>query len=345
MNKTIKTMKIEIIIRVIILIPLILSPSLAGAQSNVTGFLQFGQENAATFTSLYLGPMGNSLGNNLNNGWFNTGQAHRLGRFDFRLSIPVTFVSEPERYFTFNESDFSDIQLVNPDENQAPTLFGENDHGPAVSYLGEQAPLPPGIGYNFFPAVPPVLQFNLGLVKDTEIMFRYVPEINVRGFSSQLIGFGLKHGVKQYIPGIKYLPFDLSLIMAWSKFNAGYGLNYNPQNDPAIDTDLQRLDISATAMNFNLIASKKLAVITFFGGVRYMYSDTGFAMTGDYPVATSGTGTDIILTDPLMLNMKGGQLGLNGGFRLKFGLISFFADGTLARYSSINAGMSLGFHN
>jgi hypothetical protein len=65
---------------------------LAGAQSNVTGFLQFGQENATTFTGLYLGPMGNSLGNNLNNGWFNTGQAHRLGRFDFRLSIPVTFV-------------------------------------------------------------------------------------------------------------------------------------------------------------------------------------------------------------------------------------------------------------
>lgn len=331
--------------RAVILMPLFLSASLCVAQSNVTGFLQFGQENASTFTGLYLGPMGNSLGNNLNNGWFNTGQAHRLGRFDFRFSIPVTFVSEQERYFTFNESEFRDIELVNPNENQVPTLFGESEQGPAVSYMGEQMPLPPGTGYNFFPVVPPVFQFNLGLVKDTEIMFRYVPEFNVRGFSSQMLGFGIKHGIKQYIPGMKYLPFDLSLIMAWSKFDAGYGLNYNPQNDPEINTDLQRLNISATAMNFNLIASKKLAVITFFGGVRYMYSNIGLGMIGDYHVATSESTTDIILTDPLLVNMKEGQFGLNGGFRLKLGFISFFADGTWAKYSSINAGVSLGFHN
>ena len=315
-------------------------------QGGVTQFLELGQENAATFAGLYLAPLGNSLGANLNSGWYNTGQAHRLGRFDFRLSLPVTFVGTEERFFTFSPGDFNNITLVNPANNEAPTVFGDDVSGPAVSYFGRQVSLPPGTGVNVFPIVPPTLQLNLGFLRDTEFMVRYVPEIEIEGFSTQLIGFGIKHGVKQYIPGLKMLPFDLSVIAAWSRFNAGYGLNYNPDNNPAIDTDLQKLDLSSTAMNFNLIASKKFSVITLYGGVRYMTSDTGFGLLGDFPVARADGGVDdVILTDPISLDMSHSQFGLNAGFRLKIGFISFFADATLANYSTVSGGMSLGFHN
>ncbi len=316
------------------------------AQGDVTDFLQFGQENAATFTNLYLSPFGQAVGNNMNNGWFNTGQAHRLGRFDFRIGIPITFAGESVRNFTFQESDFTGITLVDPNDNLAPTLFGDDTPGPMITYHNEQFALPQGTGYHILPLVPPSLQLNIGLLKATEVMFRYVPEINVRDFSTSMYGFGLKHGIKQHIPGMRYLPFDLSLIMAWSKFNANYGLNYNPENDANIDVDEQKLDITARAFNLNLIASKKLAVITFFGGVRYMHSSTDFLIAGDYPVASGTFASDpIVLNNPVDVNMKGGQVGLNGGFRLQLGFISFFADATLAKYSSVNAGMSLGFHN
>jgi len=309
-------------------------------QGGVTQFLELGQENATTFAGLYLAPLGNSLGANLNSGWYNTGQAHRLGRFDFRISLPVTFVGKQERFFTVSPDDFNNIALVDPANNDSPTVFGDNTPGPVVSFFNrpETIALPQGTGVNVFPIVPPTLQLNLGFIKDTEFMVRYVPEIEIEGFSTQMIGFGIKHGVKQYIPGLKHLPFDLSVIAAWSRFNASYGLNSN--------ADLQKLDISSTAMNFNLIASKKFSVITLYGGVRYMTSDTGFSLLGDFPVApANGVGADVILTDPISLDMSHSQFGLNGGFRLKIGFISFFVDGTLANYSTVSGGMSLGFHN
>ena len=324
---------------------LFFSAQVSRTQNSTTDFLQFGTDNAGKLSSLYLGPLGQSLGNNMNNGWYNTAQAHRLGRFDFRIGFPVTLVSEPARMFRFVESDFEGMSLVNPSEDMAPSVFGNNESGPLVSFAGEEFALPPGTGINFFPVLPPSLQLNLGVSFDTELMFRYLPNINVSDFSTRMIGFGIKHGIKQHIPGISLLPFDLSVIVAYSRFQADYGLNYNPENNSQIDTDEQKMEINATAFNANLIISKKLSVITFFGGFRYMTSNTGILMAGTYPVAANGASTGEILTNPVNINMNGGHVGLNGGFRLKLGFLSMFADATLARYSSVNVGMSMGFHN
>lgn len=308
------------------------------AQDDVTEFLKFGQENANQLSQLYLSPLGSALGNNLNTGWHNTGQAHKLGRFDIRFAVPVTFIGVSNQTFRFIESDFQGLSLVNPSENLSPTVFGEDKSGPWVSYEGESFQLPQGSGYQIFPLIPPVVQLTVGLVKDTELMFRFVPEIEVDKFSTQMFGIGVKHGIRQYIPGIKHLPFEISLIAAYSKFNAGYDLSYNPDNNPAVDVDLQKLDMTASAWNVNLIASKKLSVITFYGGIRYMSSDMDFSLAGNYAIK------DTVINTPVSLSTQDSQVGLNGGFRLKLGFFSLFADGTLARYSSVNAGFSLGFH-
>jgi hypothetical protein len=312
------------------------------AQTDITDFFEMGHENASVFVGNYLAPMGIALGSNMNSGWYNTAQAHRLGRFDFRIGIPTTFVNSTERYFTFIESDYQNVTLVNSEDNLVPTIFGENRPGPAVSYQGAEFQLPSGTGVNAFPVIPPSLQFNLGLIKDTEVMFRFVPETTINDFTTSTMGFGIKHGIKQHIPGIRYLPFDLSLIMAWSQFNALYGLSYNPQNSPDVDTDAQNLDVQARAYNINLVVSKKLSVITFHGGLRYMHSDTDFLVMGGYPMPNGGPS---LSENPISVNKTHGQVGMAGGFRLKLGFFSIFADGVLSDYSSVNAGISLGFHN
>ncbi|MFN3557187.1 MAG: DUF6588 family protein [Bacteroidales bacterium] len=315
------------------------------AQENTTDFLQFGLDNAHKLSTLYLTPLGRSIGTNMNNGWYNTAQAHRTGRFDIRLSIPVTLIGESQRTFRFVESDFQEINLVHSNEYMANTLFGPKEPGPEVVFRGDRLNLPPGTGVSVFPVLPPALQLNIGLVYDTEFMFRFVPEMSIGDFSSQLFGFGIKHGIRQHIPGIALLPFDLSFIAGFSVFEAQYGLNYNPQNDPQINTDRQRLELTATAWNTSLVVSKKLSVVSFFAGIRYASSNVGFLMAGHYPVATQSSSADEIVRNPVDIKINGGEFGLNGGFRLKLGFMSLFADATLANYSSVNAGISLGFHN
>ncbi len=313
--------------------------SVSYSQDDITEFLEFGQHNASQLVRSYVDPLGHSLGNNMNSGWYNTGQAHRLGRFDFRFGIPVTFVSEDRRTFVFDPNDYEGLSLVDPSDNKAPTIFGSKGDGPLVEYEGAEINLPPGTGIGYFPIIPPTLQLNVGLIRETEIMIRYVPTVSVRDFSTGMYGFGVKHGIKQYIPFIKHIPFDLSIIGSYGNMSVAYGLEYDPLNNPDIDIDEQELDISATAYSVNLVASKKLPFITFYGGLRYMYSDTRFVMAGDYDVGTE------VITDPVDFNMTSSQFGLNAGTRVKLGFLSLFVDGTWSKYSSITGGISLGFHN
>lgn len=317
----------------------------AKSQNSTTDFLQFGLDNAHKLSTLYITPLGKSIGNNMNNGWYNTAQAHRAGHFDIRLSIPATFIGEPQRTFRFVESEFQEINLVHSNEYMASTLFGPKEPGPEVIFRGNRVNLPPGTGVPFFPVLPPALQLNIGLVFDTEVMFRFVPQVNVSDFSTQLFGFGIKHGIRQHIPGIALRPFDLSFVAGFSVFEASYELSYNPENDPDINTDKQKFNIIATAWNTSLVVSKKFSVISFFAGIRYGSSNVDLIMAGDYPVATESSSTGEIVRDPLKIQVNGGEFGLNGGFRLKLGFVSLFADATLANYSSVNAGISMGFHD
>ncbi len=324
----------------------ILALSFAGvsySQEDITDFMNFGEQNASKFTDYYIAPLGHSIGNNLNSGWYNTGQAHRLGRFDIRFAVPVTFVGEDERYFSFDPDDYEGLSLVDVEDNKSPTLFGSTDEGPEVFFDGTEdmdttftMNLPPGIGIGYFPLVPPVLQLNVGLFKDTEVKIRYVPKAELEGFSTGLYGFGLKHGISQYIPVFDRLPLDLSLIGTYANMSSAFDLDYNSPDNSVND---QKLDISASAYSANLVASTKLPIITFYGGLRYMYSNTQFLVLGDYDVGPS------VFVDPVDSEFERSQVGLNAGIRLKLGFLCLFVDGTLANYSSVTGGISLGLHN
>ncbi len=166
-----------------------------------------------------------------------------------------------------------------------------------------------------------------------------MPTVSVRGFSTGLYGFGIKHGIKQHIPFMKQMPPDLSLIGSYARMISAYGLEYNPLDNPDIDVDKQELDITSNAYSVSLVLSQRFPFVSVYGGVRYMYSDTRFAVSGQYDIGAQ------VLEDPVDVEVKNSQLGLNGGMRLKLGFICLFADGTWANYSSITAGISIGFHN
>ncbi len=111
--------------------------SVCYSQDEITRFFKFGEYNTSKLVEFYLEPLGHSMGNNLNSGWYNTGRAHGLGRFDLRFGMPVTFVSDEHLEFMIRPDDFEGLSLVDVKDNFAPTLFGSKDDGPDVRYEGE----------------------------------------------------------------------------------------------------------------------------------------------------------------------------------------------------------------
>src|SRR5690606_10037309 len=106
------------------------------------------------------------------------------------------------------------------------TVFGP-DYTPRFSYTDQvtnetfEFDGPPGLaleeetGVTSFVPVP-MIQLGIGIVKNTDLKIRLIPTQETDDFSFKMFGIGVMHDVKQYIPGIKMLPFDLSVFVGYT---------------------------------------------------------------------------------------------------------------------------------
>ena len=332
------------------------------AQKNMVQFLAAGNKDAGMLIDGYINPFLNTFGNNINNGWYNTAQPLKLGRFCLTLGTTASFVPSAKRNFTINPGDYSTISTQNNQPVSTPTMFGENKSAGTVNVcyntsagnLSIPLDLPKGSGVSISPL--PIAQVSLGLIKGTEIMVRMLPKINISGEKIGYFGVGFKHSIKQWIPVVKDMPFDLSFIAAFTK--ASLELTKGPflspesgvQNNTNADYSEQTIKFGSNAWNANLIISKKFTVLTVFGGFRFSHSKTNLDLTGNYPITiynNSGTKTISNLSDPISLKNSGSQFGINAGLRIKFAFVAICAEGTWVPggYSSATAGLAFGFFN
>ena len=222
------------------LIAMIISSGSLKAQ-DFGSIIAAGAEDANTYLSHYLSPAMNSLGNGLANGWYNTAKAHKTVGVDLTLSFNMAQIPVSERTFQFIESEFINMRLDPGVTTTLPTMVGGD--APAeqiviesgnVEYEGQTIPInedimfdvPSGIDLEEVPAVAglpvPTVNLGIGIYKNTDLKIRYLPEINAGDFSLKMFGIGVMHDIKQWIPGIKNLPFDLSGFFGTSKITATY---------------------------------------------------------------------------------------------------------------------------
>ncbi len=326
------------------------------AQKSLVQFLEAGKQDAGTLINGYINPFLSTFGNNLNNGWYNTADPLKLGRFCITIGATASFVPSDKKNFTVDPADYSVISTSDNKPISTSTVFGENTSAGTiyVNSGNSKIPLalPKGLGISLSPL--PIAQISLGLIKGTEVMVRILPTFNISDRKIGYWGVGLKHSIKQWIPVIKDAPFELSIIAAYTQANLelANGPFLSPEsgvsNTTNADFSEQTIKFGSNAWNANLIISKKLSVLTVFGGFRFSHSKTNFDLTGNYPITVYdnfGIKTICNLTDPVSFNNSGNQFGLNAGFRLKFAFVAIVAEGTLVpgSYSSATAGLAFGF--
>ena len=336
-----------------------------------TGFSQLnfdlfkgGVDDGIKMLEGYITPYANAFGSSLNGGWYNTGKPHKLGGFDITLSVSTTLIPEDAKTFDLSELDLNNLTVSG--NSIAPTIAGANEPGPTLSYVITDPTYgditlasfesPPGINWGIIPL--PMIKAGLGLPLGTELIGRFIPTINVADGSFGLWGVGLKHSLVQYLPGSDLFPIDISLMGGYTKVSVGIPVSMEPDSYNNMTTysesdfEGQKVNMDISAYTINLLISKKLPIVTFYGGAGYSGTSTSIAVDGNFALPSfnplmSTTGPVYIdanvTTMPSMDIESFSGVRLNAGMRLTFGVLTMHADYTKTNYSVITAGLGISF--
>lgn len=332
-----------------------LSPSLKAQDFNFDEFLRAGAADANTLIGAYMDPAMTGFGYAINGGWYNTAKTHKKLGFDLTVTVNAAQVPDEAEFFTFNNIDYTNIRLASGTTAQAPTLMGPDSDGPLLEAFSTvniggseeefstQFRSPPGVGLGNFNVVPvPTINLGIGLIKNTDLKLRYVPEVNSEDFKINLIGFGIMHDIKQYIPFLKRLPIDVSVLAAYTDADIEYnldGLGLAGRN--------QLATYDVTAWTAQVLVSKKIALLTVYGGLGYNSATTSLAMTGEYDIEVAAEvngqlGSETVtLTDPIDLEFDSNGVRATAGFRIKLAVLTFHADYTLQEYNVLAGGIGI----
>lgn len=333
------------------------------AQTNVVEFLKGGKADANKLFQAYLEPYAFALGDGLNNGWYNSAKTHNLFGFDLTVSVSAIQIPEQSKSFDINGLKLTNMQVVSG-SGIAPTVAGKDTPGPSITVFDSQRNKviefnsPQGSGLDMVPV--PMAQLGFGLLPHTDVIGRYVPEMKYDNSGDEMkIGFwgvGVKHNFMEWIPFLKALPFDASLFGSYSEVNAQSALSFTSADygaDPNISVtftpaDNQFLKVKTKTSKFGLVVSKKISILTVFGGIGQSTSKSNVDLIGKYPVVTKvqAGGYEITdqgaLIDPVALSFETSNISFDAGIRIKLAIFSLFGSVNHSEYTSYNAGISIG---
>jgi hypothetical protein len=308
------------------------------AQEPLRDFFQAGKANAEVLTKSYLRPYGEMLGTSLNAGWYNTAKVHKLGGFDLTFSVMNSVAPSSAKTFDANNIGLSNVSVSG--DGIAPTVAGEMDSRPSISPVGGdsegvQFVLPNGSGNDKLPL--PMLQAAVGLPFNTEVMARVVPKMKFGDAGEvSVLGFGVKHSLKDYIPFVKRVPFlQLSLLAGYTSFDSSTDIPGTPQ----VEVTDGALDISSGAFTSRLLVGANFPLIAIYTGVGYGSANSDFSVNGQYDVNVESY--QKTFTDPFTLGYKTSGIDFNAGLRLRLGFLALHADYTVADYSVLTAGVGI----
>lgn len=312
----------------------LLMSQFAFGQADLDQLLKGSKADANYLAEGYLKPFMNSVGSGLSQGWYNTAANHKKFGVDLTISTSLIYYpSSDETYFVDN-SKLTNIKIVTPANGMAPTIFGSKT-APTYDYkTGVSAPFqgPPGVdpkGTYGFNAIPlPILNLGVGLPFKTDLKVRFLPTTSVgSGTNISVLGFGVMHDIKQYIPGLKMVPIDLAAFVGYTTFKTDVSFNA---------TGTQKGTSTFSATTIQGLISKKLSVLTLYGGAGYNFSNGTFKATGTYDA-----GQGVTLTDPVNISASVSGPRFTAGMRLKFAVFTLHGDYTFQRYNTLTLGFGI----
>ena len=313
----------------IILVTVLYANSLA-AQDDISKILNASLGDAEKLGYAYLEPFGKMVGSSLNGGWYQAAKPHKLFGFNITLMTSATLSPVDARSFDVSKLGLDKLELKNPADKMSPTIAGAMNDGPTVQFTdmsGAEFKLPQGAGLIIMPV--PFLQASIGLPFSTEVSVRLLPAMDLGQFGKlNMWGVGVKNQFKDFIPGLKAVPIDLSIMLGYTQFTYNYDIDAS-QN--------QNLFLDASGFTGRILVGKSIPFLSVYAGLGYSTANTSIGLKGDYEVGSNN------YTDPFVLDYLQNSFSANVGLRLRFGVFSLHADYTLGEYSVFAGGLGISF--
>lgn len=340
----------------VVLMFYLLTPAICSAQSELAEFLYAGPEDASKLTKAYLTPMVEGLSYGFNGGWVQTAKAHKTLGFDLMINVNAVFIPSSKNYFDPAKLGLTTVTGFESANGLAPTIVGPKDETTYTSTVGidedgdgdidhtetYEFSGPEGLdlknSIKVASVAAPTVTLGIGIYKNTDIRVRWMPEIEADDAKLKLFGLGIMHDIKQHIPGIKLLPFDLSVLAAFTKLEGTTSLEGAL---PSADNRPQLLNYDMNAWLVQAMISKKISVLTVYGALGYNAVKTNADIKGSYVLYedTSGGNNDLVFNDPVSLSFKNKGMRATAGFRLKLAVLCLSADYTLQEYNTLSVGL------
>lgn len=328
--------------------------------SDIGDALRAGAEDAEKVTRAYLKPIPSGLGADINSGWATSAKPHSTLGFDIQVRGALSFIPGDDQSFDLNDLNLDKLKAADPSNTISPTVGGNNELGPEVIVEDDgnevaRFNLPEGSGYSFVPA--PMVQAGVGIIRDTDLIVRYVPKISVGSDGDfNMTGFGVKHGINQWLPGGNLLPVNLSVLAGYTNINLDMNFDLkpepgaipNPENPDAAAANFENQQGNASINTFTIkaLAGKDLPFISLYGGVGYETSAFNMDVAGEYPVSMEVNGIQgyDVIEDPFSYSEDGqNTFSLIGGVTFKMAFFHIFGEFNVSKYSTANAGLSFSF--
>ncbi len=359
-------MKLTIKILILLILLSVVYKLQVDAQINNVGpFISAGTEDGQKLIKAYLSPYLNAFGASMTGGWYNTAKCHKLGGFDLTATINTAIVPTSAKTFNVDELGLVDLKRANGTEVLSPTIAGKNKSGPQMEYnlpgyTGNAFKLSNGTGDPYIST--PMLQLGVGLIKETEIIGRYMPTFSTGDYKIGLWGIGIKHSISQWIPFLKKLPvLHVSVMGGYTNLGSKMGIDVKPSDIGAgsIQTDAgitaqtwenQKMKIEMGSFTGNLLVSVDLPIICFYGGAGFATTSSKLEMSGNYPMLEINNDQPLVIAakDPINIKVKNQEgnitkARLNAGMRLKLSLLTIHFDYTREQYNVFTGGLGISF--
>ncbi|MGM0506344.1 MAG: DUF6588 family protein [Bacteroidota bacterium] len=342
--------------------------------------LRSGANDANLLMENYLKPFGAGFGANLNAGWVNTARAYKPLGFDLRANAGVALVPSADQSFSITSLALQQVSLLDG-PSTTPTISGDDvsstELGQEFTYTdgnGDQQTeqlysfvMPQGIGFPYVPA--PMVQLTVGAMKDTDVSLRYFPTYDIEDVGSiGLFGFGVKHGINQWLPGGDMMPVDLSVQFGYTSLDVSADFDVQPVIDGetfvpsgfeegAAQWNGQGADLKASGYTINALVGKTLPILSIYGGVGMESSNMTIKTPGNYPLnvpndnydpsASAGspeshTKTIESTATPIDLDLDGeNSFHAMAGLRIRLAILTISGSYTLAKYPVANVGVGI----
>ncbi len=240
-------------IRISAVVLMAMVPSMLAAQDLGDQLKQMAKVNAER----YVTPLMNGWGVALNSGIYHTADVHSILGFDVHVKLTGALMQEADKKYTFETPDVPGYVRNGagptgyPGQIEANSVVGDKATKEVRANDGTLLlTIPGGLDIPTTPLIIP--QVSIGLPFGFEVTGRFFPTTKIGDVGKvNLLGFGLRHDIDQYIP---LLPVDVAVHFVTQK------LSYEDGQGTKL------LEASGTA--YGVEVSKHLLLLTVYAGFQ-----------------------------------------------------------------------------